>query len=201
MSTLTIGLTGGIASGKSMVGDHFEKLGVPVLDADQVSREVVLPGAPALAELVRHFGPDILDEAGQLNRRRMRERVFGDVDARRQLEAILHPHISRRLRAWRDAQTAPYAILSVAILLESGMHELVDRVLVVDTPPETQLERLRGRDNIDETLARQMLAAQFPREQRLKAAHDIILNTRLPAETLEQVERLHHAYLQLAAAR
>ncbi|HWU68877.1 MAG TPA: dephospho-CoA kinase [Stenotrophobium sp.] len=201
MPALTIGLTGGIASGKSLVGDHFEKLGVPVLDADQVSREVVLPGSPALAELVRHFGPDILDEAGQLNRRRMRERVFGDVDARRQLEAILHPHISRRLRAWRDAQTAPYAILSVAILLESGMHELVDRVLVVDTPPETQLERLRGRDNIDETLARQMLAAQLPREQRLKAAHDVILNSRLPAETLAQVERLHRTYLQLATAQ
>ena len=201
MPALTIGLTGGIASGKSLVGAHFEKLGVPVLDADHVSREVVLPGSPALAEIAQRFGTEFLDEAGQLDRRRMRERVFGDAAARRELEGILHPYISRHLAEWRDAQTAPYAILSVAILLESGMRKLVDRVLVVDAPVETQLARLRGRDGIDETLARQMIAAQLSREQRLKAAHDSILNTALPADTLAQVERLHRTYLQLATAR
>ncbi|MGH8539694.1 MAG: dephospho-CoA kinase [Stenotrophobium sp.] len=200
MPRLTIGLTGGVASGKSLAGAQFEALSVPVLDADQVAREVVLPGSPALAEIMTRFGADVLDAQGALDRRRMRERVFGNEAARRELERIVHPHIARRMEQWRDAQTAPYVILSVAILLESGMRKLADRVLVVDAPVETQLARLTGRDGISEILARQMIAAQLPREQRLAAAHDVIDNTGTPERTREQVARLHELYLRLARA-
>lgn len=200
MSRLTVGLTGGIASGKSLVADSFTRRGVPVLDADLVAREVVAPGQPALARIARHFGSDYLLPDGQLDRRRMRELVFARPQARRELEQITHPAIRESMTRWRDAQDAPYRILSVAILLEAGMQDLVQRVLVVDTAPEVQLERLRGRDGIGEELARQMLAAQATREQRLAAAHDVLVNQGSPAETDAMVGQLHAFYLGLAAS-
>jgi dephospho-CoA kinase len=197
MPRLAIGLTGGVASGKSLVESQFRNLGVPVLDADQVSR-VVAPPSAALEEISSRFGPEFLTAAGALDRRRMRERVFNDAAAKADLECILHPRISRRLLLWRDAQTAPYCMISVAILLEAGMNELVDRVLVVDAPAETQLARLIQRDGITEVLARSMLAAQMHRQTRLDAAHDVIVNTGLPEQTLQQVQQLHRHYLELA---
>lgn len=199
MPRLTVGLTGGIASGKSLVETQFRALGVPVLDADLVSREVVAPPSPALGEIARQFGASFITETGELDRRRMRERVFSDTDAKRQLERILHPLIGQRIAAWRDAQTAPYCIISIAILLESGMRDLVDRVAVVDVPAETQLARLIARDNISEALARSMIEAQLARDIRLDAAHDVILNTGHADETLQQVKALHRQYLQIAA--
>jgi len=131
----------------------------------------------------------------------MRERVFTDPDAKKRLESILHPHIRQRLLQWRDTQTAPYCIISVAILLEAGMTTLVDRVLVVDVPVETQLARLISRDNIIEALANNMIATQTQRDVRLSAAHDVIQNTGTPGQTRHEVERLHHLYLELAGAR
>ncbi len=201
MPQLTIGLTGGIASGKSLVEAHFRALGVPVLDADQVSRDVVAPPSAALNEVAQQFGAEFLTPEGALDRRRMRERVFTDPDAKKRLESILHPHIRQRLLQWRDAQTAPYCIISVAILLEAGMTTLVDRVLVVDVPVETQLARLILRDNIVEALANNMIATQTQRDVRLSAAHDVIQNTGTPEQTRHEVERLHHLYLELAGAR
>ncbi|HSW13719.1 MAG TPA: dephospho-CoA kinase [Solimonas sp.] len=198
MPRLTIGLTGGVASGKSLIGDFFAELGVPVLDADQVARDVVAPGAPALLEIARSFGRQFLQADGQLDRRRMRERVFGDVEARRSLEAITHPHIRKRLTQWRDAQASAYCILSVAILVEAGMRELVDRVLVVDVLPETQLQRLTARDNINEDLGQKMIQAQASRRERLAAAHDVILNTGSIAAARTAVEELHAYYLGIA---
>ncbi|WP_428310416.1 dephospho-CoA kinase [Hydrocarboniphaga sp.] len=197
MSRLTIGLTGGIASGKTLVGDAFVALGVPVLDADQVARDVVAPGEPALALIAEAFGADALAADGTLDRRRMRERVFGNPDELRRLEAITHPAIRRRMRHWRDAQTTPYCMLSVAILVEAPkMRELVDRVLVVDVPVATQMARLTARDTVDETLARQMIAAQASREQRLAAADDVIVNDASVEQTLITVRTLHERYLR-----
>lgn len=201
MPQLTIGLTGGIASGKSLVEAQFRALGAPVLDADQVSRDVVAPPSAALDEIARQFGAEFILPDGNLDRRRMRELVFNDATAKKRLESILHPHIRQRLLHWRDAQTAPYCIISVAILLEAGMNSLVDRVLVVDVPVETQRARLISRDNIIEALADNMIATQTQRHIRLNAAHDVILNTGTPDQTRQEVGRLHQLYLELAGTQ
>lgn len=198
MPPLTIGLTGGVASGKSLAAAAFAARGAPVLDADQVARDIVVPGSPALADIVRAFGAESLQPDGQLDRRRMRERVFRDADERRRLERITHPRIRERLVAWRDAQAAPYCILAVAILVESGMDALVDRILVIDTTPDRQLAWLTARDGIDPGLARGMLAAQASREQRLARATDVIANAGTPADLDQAVGRLHEAYLDMA---
>ena len=200
MAAYTVGLTGGVASGKSLVSAQFRALGVPVLDADQVSRAVVQPGQPALAAIADHFGADILLPDGQLDRRRLREIVFADAQARRGLEAITHPPIRAAIQAWIDGQDAPYCMLENAILLESGMDRLVDRVLVVDVPETVQLERLQQRDNITAALAQHMLAAQSPREMRLRRADDVLVNIGTPDETADTVLRLHDRYLSRASA-
>lgn len=200
MAIYTIGLTGGIASGKSLVAGQFAALGVPVLDADQVARDVVQPGEPALAAIVEAFGPGALQADGTLDRPAMRRLVFADPESRRRLEAITHPAIRTRIGAWIDAQAAPYCILANAILLESGMDRLVQRVLVVDVPEELQIERLTVRDGIDATLVQQMLAAQSPRKLRLDRADDVVSNAGTIEETAAVVRRLHESYLARAAA-
>ncbi len=194
----TVGLTGGIASGKSLIQSAFEALHVPVLDADRVAREVVAVGEPALAEIAAAFGADLLQADGSLDRRRMREHVFADPAARKRLEGITHPHIRRRIRAWLAAQSGPYCILSVAILIEARMTDLVDRVLVVDCPVEHQLQRLMQRDGIDETLARAMLTAQASREQRLAIADDVLENCKNPEVAIAAVAQMHAHYLSIA---
>ncbi|ROH93406.1 dephospho-CoA kinase [Stagnimonas aquatica] len=196
--SLAIGLTGGVASGKSYVQGLFAELGVPIIEADDVGRAVVQPGEPALAEIAARFGADMLLADGHLNRPRMRERVFQDAAALRELEAITHPHIRARLRAWRDAQTAPYCLLSAAILLESGMSTLVSRVLVVDAPEQDQLSRLIRRDGIAEPLARAMLARQWTRAERLARADDLIDNPEPAGDLRPAVLALHRRYLGLA---
>lgn len=198
MSRLTLGLTGGIASGKSLVAEYFSELGVPVLDADKVSRDIVAPGSPALLEIARTFGRQFLTAEGQLDRRRMREKVFGDPGARKELESITHPHIRQSMLRWRDAQASAYCILSVAILVEAGMRDLVDRVLVVDVPTETQLARLTSRDGITPDLAQRMINAQAPRRERLAAAHDVLVNSGSMAATRDAVGQLHAFYLNIA---
>lgn len=199
MSRFTVGLTGGIASGKSLVSSEFRKLDVPVLDADQVSRTVVEPGQPALAEIAARW-PDVIQADGQLDRRRLREIVFADADARRALEQITHPRIREHIRRWMDGQTAPYCMLENAILFESGMDALVDRVLVVDVPEAVQRERLMARDGIDAALVERMLAAQSPRALRVERADDVLVNTGTPLETAYAVSRLHQSYLVRATA-
>lgn len=190
-----VGLTGGAGSGKSLVGRLFEAHGVPVLDADQVARAVVVPGSVALGEIARQFGAGFLDAQGRLDRARMRAHVFGKDSERHKLEAILHPLIEHRLRQWRDDQTASYCILSAAILLETRFIQLVDRVLVVDVPEITQIQRLVARDGIEPALAQQMLRAQMPREARLALAQDVIVNDGTPEQAAERVRTLHLAYL------
>jgi dephospho-CoA kinase len=197
--TLRIGLTGGIASGKSAVADLFAARGVPVLDTDQIARDVVAPGTPGLAEVVAAFGPGVLAADGRLDRRALRERVFADPADRRRLEAILHPRIRAELER-RSAQAGgPYQILVIPLLVEGGGQIRVDRVLVVDCPEDLQLARLVARDGVTESSARAILAAQASRAERLAAADDVIENDG-PREALETaVADLDARYRRLAA--
>lgn len=195
----TVALTGGIASGKSAVADRFAALGVDLIDADLVARELVAPGQPALAELAAAFGTGILLPDGQLDRRGMRERVFADAGARRQLEGILHPRIREELRRRAGRVARAYGMLVVPLLVESGPHYAwVDRVLVVDVPRALQLGRLTERDGIDVALANAMLDAQASREQRLALADDVIDNSGSLADLDDAVAALHARYLALA---
>lgn len=195
---LTVGLTGGIASGKSLVQAAFEALGVPVLDADHVARDVVAPGSYGLAEITVRFGADFVLASGELDRRRLREHVFADPSARRALEAITHPLIRTRMQDWLAAQQAPYCILSVPLLVEGSTAQLVDRVLVVDVPETLQVQRLMQRDAIEPALAGQMLAAQASRETRLARADDVLINTGSVRDAEAAVAELHRFYLDLA---
>jgi dephospho-CoA kinase len=195
---LLIALTGGIASGKSAVAEEFAKLGVPVLDTDQIARDVVAPGSPALGQLVAEFGPEILDGNGRLDRAHMRERVFGDPEQRRKLEAITHPAIRAEL-ARRSAEAGgDYQIHVIPLLVETGRADAYDRVLVVDCPEEAQLQRLQARDGSSREQAEEILAAQVSREERLDAAHDVIENTGTLADLQRFVQTLHRNYELLA---
>lgn len=191
---LLVGLTGGIASGKTAVARQFERLQVPVLDTDQIARDVVEPGTPGLARLIESFGPGILDESGRVDRRRLRQLVFADADLRRQLEAITHPAIREELARRSAAAGGLYQIHVIPLLVETGRAGAYDRVLVVDSPEEEQIRRLIARDNTDIEQARRILAAQATREQRLSAAHDVIENKGTLADLEKFVQILHEQY-------
>ena len=197
---LRIGLTGGIASGKSTVADFFAELGATIIDTDVIAREVVAPGQPALEEVRDAFGDTVIDGNGHLDRAVMRQIVFTDGTARRQLENILHPRI--RQEALRRAETAggPYQLLVVPLLVESPLKEQVDRILVVDCSEETQVERLLARDAETEEQARRILAAQSSRAERLAIADDVVHNDVDLHFTESQVRALHFMYLQMAGA-
>lgn len=198
---LRIGLTGGIASGKSTVADMFADLGVPVIDTDIIAREVVQPGQPALEEVREAFGDGIIAADGTLDRPAMRAIVFSDDDARRRLEAILHSRIGEAAREQADAAGGEYQVIVVPLLVESALRAFVDRVLVVDCDEETQVARLLARDAESEAQARRILAAQSSRDERLAIADDVVANDGDFDETREQVLALHRYYLQEAAAR
>jgi len=195
-----VGLTGGIASGKSLVADLFAQLGVPVIDTDRVAREVVEPGQPALADIVDRFGADILMPDGSLHRRKLRQRIFEVAEDRAALEAILHPVIRARSLELAETAGGSYQILVVPLLVETGFAELVNRVLVVDCPEQQQLERLLARDEESPDQAARIIAAQIPRSDRLQAADDIIDNSGAIADARRQVEDLHQQYLMMADA-
>jgi dephospho-CoA kinase len=194
----TVGLTGGIASGKSFVADCFTELGASVVDTDVVAREVVQPGQPALDEIRQQFGDTIIGDDGAMNRSAMREIVFSDDDKRRQLEAILHPKIRQESFAQVERAEGPYVIVVVPLLYESPMRERMDRILVVDCSEETQLARLMARDNESAERGRRIMATQATREERLSIADDIIDNDGAPEATRENARALHQKYLQLA---
>ena len=198
---LRIGLTGGIASGKSAAAAAFEALAVPVVDADRVAREIVEPGRPALAAVVAEFGPDVVGTDGRLDRGRLRRIVFADPERRRRLEALLHPAIRAAMAAEVAALSSPYAIIVIPLLVETGQRPAVDRVLVVDCPPELQLARLLARDRESEELALAMIAAQAGRAERLAMADDVLENTGTLAALGLAVADLHAGYLALAARR
>lgn len=194
MTPLVVGLTGGIASGKSVVSDAFEQLGVAIIDTDVIARGLVEPGQPALDEIVQVFGEACLDERKRLDRSAVRRKIFADETARRQLESILHPRIRARVRDRVATVDAPYCIVVVPLLVESGMIETVDRVLVIDVAPETQIRRVMQRDSISRSLARRILATQSDRETRLRVADDIIENSGDLQHVVDAVAALDRKY-------
>jgi len=196
---LVVGLTGGIASGKSAVAGVFASLGAGLIDTDVVAREVVAPGEPGLAAVSSAFGDRVMLPSGELDRTAVRRLVFEDDAKRRQLESLLHPLIRARTLAKLAEVHAPYAIIAVPLLVETDFARLVDRVLVVDCPEHVQLERLMKRDAIPRPEALAMLRAQADRATRLKAAHDVIDNSGTREATRTQVEVLHRRYLEHAA--
>jgi dephospho-CoA kinase len=199
--TLRIGLTGGIASGKSTVSKLFADLGVPVIDADEVARQVVLPGTPGLAAIQRRFGAGVLNPDGNLNRRALRNVVFDDPGARRELEALLHPLIRAEMERQSAAAGGRYQIFAIPLLVEGGPSDRVDRVLVVDADEGAQLARVMARDGIGETQARAIMAAQADRAARLSAADEVITNEGSVADLRQAVAKLHDRFLQIAASR
>jgi dephospho-CoA kinase len=198
---LRIGLTGGIASGKSTVAGRFKELGVPVIDADESSRSVVAKGQPGLDAVVARFGEGLLTADGELNRHALRQLIFADSGKRRDLETILHPLIRADMQRRVVQAVGPYVILEIPLLVEAGgARERVDRILVVDAEEAVQLERLMSRDKESLEGARAILAAQANRAARLKAADDVLVNAGTVPELRQAVDRLHQSYLRLAEA-
>jgi dephospho-CoA kinase len=195
---LRVGLTGGIASGKSAVGRFFAGLGAALIDTDVIAREVVRPGTPGLAAIVARFGTRFLTASGELDRPLMRTAIFSDPKRREALESILHPLIRERTLTLASSVEGPYVIIAVPLLVETAFDRLVDRVLVVDCSEALQVDRLMARDGITEAEAHTIMAAQLPREARLEAADDVIDNNGTLEETRAQVEALDTRYRQLA---
>lgn len=198
--SLRIGVTGGIGSGKTTVANLFAEHGAAVIDADDIARQLVARGAPAFHEVVTEFGEDILTPSGDIDRARLRARIFTNEAERRQLEAILHPRIREELRSAATRTATPYCLLLIPLLAEGGLRTLVDRVLVIEADPATQLARVKQR-GIDEVQAQRMLAAQTSNAARRAIADDVIVNTGDRARLAPEVERLHLLYLELARQR
>ncbi len=195
---MRVGLTGGIASGKTTVARLFAAHGVTVIDTDEIAREVVAPGSPTLKNVVEAFGPGVLGAGGAMDRKRVREIVFSDPDKRHVLEAILHPAILEEMERRSARATGAYHILVVPLLIETDLVLRVDRVLVIDVTEETQLQRLLARDAGNEEQARAILAAQVTPAERLVRAHDVISNEGSLESLAAQVNDMHARYLALA---
>ncbi len=194
---MIIGLTGGIGSGKSAVSSHFETLGITVIDADVVAREVVEPGQPALIQIADHFGHNIITPEGALDRAELRVLIFKDEAERKWLESLLHPLIRKEITFQLEKSQSPYSILSSPLLLETDQHSMVDRILVVDVPVETQIERTTQRDNNSLEQVEAIISAQSSRMIKQQKADDIILNTGTIESLHEKVSIVHKRYLQL----
>jgi dephospho-CoA kinase len=193
---LRIGLTGGIASGKSTVAKMFADLGVPVIDTDIIAREVVQAGEPALDEIRARFGEQVIDSSGTLDRSALRKLIFSDTDARLDLETILHPRIGAETRRQSAVASGPYQLIVVPLLIGSQLMQFVDRILVVDCDEDTQVQRLMARDAETIEQARRMLSAQASRQERLAAADDVISNDQSLAAIRTQVMELDRKFRQ-----
>ncbi|HEY5679684.1 MAG TPA: dephospho-CoA kinase [Pseudomonadales bacterium] len=198
MSRLVIGITGGIGSGKTAVSDRFKALGVTVVDADIASRVIVEPGRPALVAIAEHFGCDVIQADGSLDRAELRRRVFADPDERRWLEQLTHPLINEHIREELEQAESPYAVLVSPLLAETGQSRFCHRILVVDVPEEVQVRRTMARDANDEAQVRKIIEAQASREQRLALADDVIVNDSSLEVLDEEVARLHQVYTEMA---
>lgn len=194
----TVVLTGGIASGKTLISDEFAKLGVPVIDTDIIARNLVEPGRPALKEIEQAFGANMIDSSGRLKRAEMRAIIFSDSKKRKQLEAILHPRIRYEADKAVASVTSAYCVLVIPLLAERGVYPFIDHVLVVDVDPETQISRLMKRDNISRLQAELALASQASREQRLLLADDVLDNSVSIEKARNEVKLLHKKYQELA---
>lgn len=192
-----LGLTGGIGSGKSAAAERFAELGVHLVDADQAARWVVEPGRPALASIVERFGQGVLLDDGQLNRPALRALIFADREQRRWLEALLHPLIGQEIFSYLAKAESPYAVYVSPLLIESGQYAKTQRILVIDAPPELQMQRTLQRDGTNPAQVEAIFKAQLKREDRLRHADDVVVNDRDVTWLREQIDRLHHFYLTL----
>lgn len=193
-----VALTGGIGSGKTTVANLFAEFGVPIVDADVISRQVVEPGMPALSAITEHFGRQILNPDNSLNRKALREIIFNDARQKAWLNGLIHPLIQKEtLRLFNEIQS-PYVLWVIPLLIENNLTHLADRILVVDVSRETQVKRTMLRDGSDRNLAENILDAQVSREKRLSYANDVINNEGNLAEIKERVKQLHEQYLSLA---
>lgn len=202
MAAYRVGLTGGIASGKTAACRCFESLGIAIADADIAARDAVAPGSEGLAEVVAAFGADVLDDTGALDRAAMRRRIFGDDTARRRLEGIVHPRVRATLAQACDRATSPYVVVAIPLLTEVGgrvAYPWLQRILVVDVPVALQRTRLIDRDGIDPALAERMIAAQATREARLAIADDVVVNDRTLDALQADIAALDARYRVLAA--
>ncbi len=194
-----IGLTGGIASGKTTVSDCFKNIGTQVIDADEISHDVTKPDGSAFKDIISSFGPDILDENGWINRKKMRSIIFDDVSKKKMLEKIIHPKVRKEMLKAINQSNDHYLIISVPLLVETGMNQMMDRTLVVDCSESTQIERLMGRDKITFDEAKSIMANQAIRSDRQRFADDLIVNEK--NVTLKELEKqvfdLHKRYSKL----
>lgn len=198
---MRVGLTGGIGSGKSAVADRFKRLGVPIIDADVITRELVLPGSPALQQIVARFGNAVTDPDGHLDRKTLRRIIFEDQRARRDLESILHPAVREEIHNQIRLLTAPYCLVVVPLLVESRMTAMFERIIVVDCEERQQIERVMQRDGNSEQEVRKILSSQASRKERLSIATDTIQNTGKFSNLDREIERLHHFFLDLAGKK
>lgn len=196
--TLVIGLTGGIGSGKTTVANMFAENGVPLIDMDEIAHAIVEPGSEALQAVVDQFGQEVLQNDGSLDRKQLRQLVFRNSDKRQQLEAILHPRIRQQARQELDEITAPYCIMVIPLLFESKQNDLIQRVLLVDTTMELQIQRTMLRDKSPRSDVEKIIRSQASRETKLSGADDIILNVGDESELTSQVKRLHEQYLKMS---
>lgn len=196
-----LGLTGGIGSGKTVASDYFARLGIEVVDTDLVARQVVEPGTPALEEIKAHFGSDVIQPDGTLDRKALRTRVFADENERTWLESLLHPLIRQKTLQQLESAHSAYVILVSPLLIESGRHRLADRVLVIDSPEALQLSRAQHRDDSDALQIKAIMQTQFSREQRLAQADDVVINDADIASLERQLDVLHAKYLAIATAQ
>ncbi|WP_324013622.1 dephospho-CoA kinase [Aeromonas hydrophila] len=195
-----VAITGGIGSGKTTVANQFAELGIEVVDADVIAREVVEPGTPALAAIAAHFGSEVITPDGQLDRRRLRERVFTDPQAKGWLNALLHPLIRTEMQRQCAAARSPYCLLVVPLLVENRLTALANRVLVIDVDEATQIERTCRRDGVSREQAQAILAAQASRAERLTAADDVLDNQNGTPEAIKsRILALHETYLAFAS--
>jgi dephospho-CoA kinase len=192
-----VGLTGGIGSGKSTVANLFAELGVPVIDADRLARELVTPGQPAFNEIITRFGDDCLQADGTLDRAWLRQRIFSDPPGKQQLEAILHPKIRQRMQELIAEIRAPYCIVVIPLLLETQQADLVDRIVVVDLPENEQIKRVTARDSLPHHVILDIMATQADRETRLAAADDIIDNDTDPMTLDKRIQELHMQFMEI----
>jgi dephospho-CoA kinase len=195
VSHFVVGVSGGIGSGKTTVTNIFSSLGVEVVDADVIAREVVSVGTPGLNAIVKKFGQQIVSESGELNRSSLRQLVFSQPELKEWLNRLLHPLIREQMQQQTQSAKSVYCILSVPLLVENNLIKSVDRVLIVDVSEATQLQRTIRRDNSNEQQISAIMRAQASREQRLAVADDVVLNEGSPIELLEKVTELHQCYL------
>ncbi len=193
-----LGLTGGIGSGKTAVSDYLQTKGIRVVDADQVSRQIVEPGQPVLAAITERFGSDVLNKDGSLDRRALRERVFSDPVERRALEALTHPAIGAEILRQLQEADSPYVILASPLLLETGQRQMTNRVLLIDVPEAVQVARTVARDEASEEQVRAIMAAQMPRQERLALADDVVTNDKQLTDLHKAIDELHAQYLEMA---